>query len=896
MAFELDFEKMWQEVKTFIQGTKEAEDAMLTFAREAAKGMNVTKLSLEDAAGAALKYKQEVEGLKNASSVTGGETQKMAEALRKVTEEAEEAAKASEEFQKQTGDLNDEMGGFINSLGIAGVTIGDVRKKLGDFSKSLKATATNMKGAAAATTGTSKALKIFRAALISTGVGALVVALGSLIAYLTNTQKGIDFVNRTMLRISATFSVLTERAASLGKMLISTGKALGSLAKFDLKGMRKNFKDAGDAGKEAFEGITDEMRETWTVAGELSDRQQQLKEDIVDLTREEAELRKQRDELRELAKQENITLAEREKLLMQVSDIEGTIADKRLKVYREELALQKELNELGFTSVEDRQKVADIEAKISGVEQERARNNRRWTGEIVSARKQAAAAAEEERKRIQDLRDAYAEMVQDVTDTIEQNRIEGLIGEERIEAERVAAEKALDKMEEAMKKAAEAAGVAYDPEHILKLREQAQEAYLAQLDEFHEEERQKELDNIQESLDNERKAQNDHVNLIVEWEKSRIDLITESGDEELTLEEFKQQELLRIERTAAQKRLKLIEEQFGENSMQAQIMRNQILSFDREIENIGKTVDTGKIYNNLQDVFDDKFRDNLQELFGFDDAQMDVMLQTVKDVFGNIYEAITASTDHQIAENERLLDALNDRIDRTEDALDRELQLAEMGYASNVEGKKEELDALYEQEREAKAKQQELEEKAARQKQAAERVQQASSLATAVANIYSNFSSIPLVGLILAGAAIASMFALFSSYKSRAKKLYRGGELPIGKNDKYGEGYKILGTDYEVGGGEFIVNSETTAKQRGFIRKLNAGKYDGVDLDRAVQRGVMREAISNRAVRIQGATSELYELRKHTALLTQIANKPERFEDRRGEVTKKGNYTKVLKK
>ena len=55
--------------------------------------------------------------------------------------------------------------------------------------------------AIAATSGSAKALKIFRLALISTGIGAIVVALGSLIAAFASTQKGTDAISKALAPI-----------------------------------------------------------------------------------------------------------------------------------------------------------------------------------------------------------------------------------------------------------------------------------------------------------------------------------------------------------------------------------------------------------------------------------------------------------------------------------------------------------------------------------------------------------------------------------------------------------------------------------------------------------------------------------------------------------------------
>jgi hypothetical protein len=67
--------------------------------------------------------------------------------------------------------------------------------------------------------GTSKALRVFKLALISTGIGAIVVALGSLIAFFLSTQKGIDAVTKVTRPLQAVFQSFLGVIQELGESL-----------------------------------------------------------------------------------------------------------------------------------------------------------------------------------------------------------------------------------------------------------------------------------------------------------------------------------------------------------------------------------------------------------------------------------------------------------------------------------------------------------------------------------------------------------------------------------------------------------------------------------------------------------------------------------------------------
>jgi hypothetical protein len=64
------------------------------------------------------------------------------------------------------------------------------------------------KAMSVATNLASKGLKLFRVALISTGIGAIVVALGSLIAAFASTQRGADAISRALAPIKEVFAML----------------------------------------------------------------------------------------------------------------------------------------------------------------------------------------------------------------------------------------------------------------------------------------------------------------------------------------------------------------------------------------------------------------------------------------------------------------------------------------------------------------------------------------------------------------------------------------------------------------------------------------------------------------------------------------------------------------
>ena len=101
----------------------------------------------------------------------------------------------------------------------------DVQALAVDFTASTAATegmTVAQRAQTVATAAGSGALKLFKIALISTGVGALVVALGSLVTFLSSTQKGIDIVTSVTRPLQAVFGSLVGVSQKLGEALFDT--------------------------------------------------------------------------------------------------------------------------------------------------------------------------------------------------------------------------------------------------------------------------------------------------------------------------------------------------------------------------------------------------------------------------------------------------------------------------------------------------------------------------------------------------------------------------------------------------------------------------------------------------------------------------------------------------
>lgn len=164
----------------------------------------------------------------------------------------------------------------------------------------------------------------------------------------------------------------------------------------------------------------------------------------------------------------------------------------------------------------------------------------------------------------------------------------------------------------------------------------------------------------------------------------------------------------------------------------------------------------------------------LLEKLGFDDDQIDAL----KDAVNIVIEQLQSIIDAEVELAEQAVEAAEARVEAAQKAYDAEVEARNNGYANNVATAKKEL----EQEKKNQQEKQKMLQAAQKRQEAMNTVTQASSLVTASANLWSSFSSIPIVGPALALAAIATMWTSFAVAKIKAK------QVTASQSDEYGEG------------------------------------------------------------------------------------------------------------
>jgi len=337
--------------------------------------------------------------------------------------------KGMNEGKQSMKDFKKKGSGFFKEFAQAfGVNIDAIQEKTQAFNSGLATMQTGMKGAAGGSGILTKALKFLKVAMVSTGIGALVAALGSLVAYFTKTKKGSDMLKRAMDAIGAVFDVIVDRASDLGEAIVNAfknpKKAVNDLWEFiksqfvnRIAAMPKLIESAWNIVKGIFEGGTKEAAKEFASAmTQLTtglDENQQKKvangikgigKEMANEARTAAQLRKQLQELEE----EEIRLieinSEREKSIEDLRRKSKKLRDKdieesrdalkramaieqqrlndELRIARERARIMEEQQALGKNMREDDRALAEAKAKVNQLETKSLKLRRTMTSEM----------------------------------------------------------------------------------------------------------------------------------------------------------------------------------------------------------------------------------------------------------------------------------------------------------------------------------------------------------------------------------------------------------------------------------------------------------------------------------------------------------------------------------
>lgn len=290
----------------------------------------------------------------------------------------------------------------------------------------------------------------------------------------------------------------------------------------------------------------------------------------------------------------------------------------------------------------------------------------------------------------------------------------------------------------------------------------------------------------------------------------------------------------------------------------------------------------------------------LLEKLGFDDDQVDAL----KDAVNIVIEQLQSIADAEVEMSKQIVEAAEARVEAAQKAYDAEIEARNNGYANNVATARKEL----EQEKKNQQEKQKMLEAAQRRQESLNSITQASSLITASANLWSSFSSIPIVGPALALAAITTMWTSFATAKVKAK------QVTASQSDEYGEGgLEFLEGGSHASGNDIDLGVKNKKKHRmkaeggealAIINKNKTRKYRKIlpDVINSLNKGIFEDKYANAFNR--DADADIF-INQSNADLHKIENSLDKIIKQNGEkifvdgqgrtIIRNGNLTKIIR-
>jgi len=337
----------------------------------------------------------------------------------KDIKDLEKAVEGVNEEVKETTESSSELTGQLDNL------TGGAISKFKAFKTSLK--------------GVTGGFKTMRAAIISTGIGALIIAITSLIAAFRSSEEGQNKFAKLTSMIGAVVSVLTDRLADLGEGIINaftnpvetiknfaksvksfiTDRINGVIDSFGLlgsaikKAFKGDFSGAAEDAKKGLKGLNDntnilkmgvdalakstkalvkEMKEEGKIAGQIADIRAEADKLDRELIVDRAKADRDRATLLEQSvNKEKFSVAERIKFLQQAADLEEKITNQEIEAARKRLEAQQAENALGKSRKEDKDKEAELEAQLIQLETAKLTKQKEVTSQIIAFKAEEAA-------------------------------------------------------------------------------------------------------------------------------------------------------------------------------------------------------------------------------------------------------------------------------------------------------------------------------------------------------------------------------------------------------------------------------------------------------------------------------------------------------------------------
>lgn len=344
-----------------------------------------------------------------------------------LSKEERENEKVGVALQKSLKAQTDQLKELEAGIGVTSRNVGNYTGGIleavdstGLFAKAQTALAAAQKVVESATGAAGAATSSFNKILITSGVGAFVVVLGALVAYLTRSQEGMDKLGRATAAVSTFVGVLLDALIKLGGQIVENvvpafeglGDIIAGIVTLDFDRVRKGV-DGVSKAVGNIDGIN--ILEVGKAAAEAAKEAARLEGELQNIVRAEKALELERSrnqaQIEELKKaSDDITKsnAERAAAAQKAEQLEQSTVQKSIALQQQRIGILKAQNELTTSTDADRNRVIDAEIELANIQQESTTKQIELQNKLNGLNKEAADRAAADAKTAKDAQDKAA--------------------------------------------------------------------------------------------------------------------------------------------------------------------------------------------------------------------------------------------------------------------------------------------------------------------------------------------------------------------------------------------------------------------------------------------------------------------------------------------------------
>lgn len=656
--------------------------------------------------------------------------------------------KTSTNAKRAAGDLDavtKNTGGLSNLFRVLTNRGGELIERLGGGGQAAQFFGNQLKGAATGAIGLAGGVTLI--------IGAVIALLAlPVILFFKKTQEGAELAEIKLNQLAASFKVVTDRAATFGGNIVAY-----------LSG-QKSFTDVIASGVVALIGLGGALNDAAKEAESYTIILQNFRKAQLDFQSDEIKAEARAKSLRLAVDDTTKSIGQRTSALQRAGAIESDLDAKRIKSAQKQLEFARKDATTGDGLLVRNEKLVAAEKALSDAittaEERKAQDKQT----LISLREESRRAAEEERKALEALRGEYDRLLKQ----IQALELEQLSPSDRLRKEQEIAIQEINKFEAELKKAYAERKQVYDAaDEFDRLRVLTNTKYEKAISDVTLEEIGKRLAAEEQAL-KQRQSDEDAFNAlqlqVLEKQKAielaRLENIDDSGKAEAEAIQEKEEAKLRIELDYAIRRKQVLESQYGTDSLEVQLINEQIRNIELALDDV-KNVKLGGF---------DKLKERILSALKIDEQDAQFLGQVAGGALDAYLQFLDATTEAQLSVQDTIIEKTEERINKTQELLDIELERQRQGYANSVDALRQTLDQQNKERDQAESKRNAIARKAAKQRAAISAAEQLAETGLLAVRVFSEaVKATGLYGIVLGAAGLALILARVAAVRAQIK-------------------------------------------------------------------------------------------------------------------------------